>query len=78
MNEKKSEYALRLHNVCKAAIMQLAKYAEDTGTTSLFEKDINEIDEIIKDHEKRGFDCTEEKIAFDKICDIFNKQKKVL
>lgn len=75
MNEEKSEFANALYRLGKVAILRFAELLEKEGVNENTGKVIEEASAIIRNFEKAGFDCTEEKFAFSKAQSIFNKTK---
>lgn len=75
MNEEKSEFANALYRLGKVAILRFAELLEKEGINENTGKVIEEASAVIRNFEKAGFDCTEEKIALSKAQSIFNKSK---
>ena len=75
MNEEKSEFANALYKLGKVAILKIAELLEKEGITKNTGKIIEDASAVIRNFEKAGFDCTEEKIALSKAQSIFNKSK---
>lgn len=78
MNEEKSEFANAMYKLGKVAILRFAELLEKEGITENTGKIIEEASAVIRNFEKAGFDCTEEKIALSKAQSIFNKSKNVM
>jgi hypothetical protein len=78
MNEEKSEFANALYRLGKVAILRFAELLEKEGVNENTGKVIEEASVSIRNFEKAGFDCTEEKIALSKAQSIFNKSKNVM
>ena len=78
MNEEKSEFANALYRLGKVAILRFTELLEKEGITENTGKIIEEASAVIRNFEKAGFDCTEEKIALSKAQSIFNKSKNVM
>lgn len=77
MNEEKSEFANALYRLGKVAILRFAELLEKEGINEKYCKTIEDASSVIRNFEKAGFDCTEEKIALSKAQSIFNKQKEL-
>lgn len=75
MNEEKSEFANAIYKLGKVAILRFAELLEKEGIDKNTGKAIEDASAIIRNFEKAGFDCTEEKFAFYKAQSIFNKTK---
>lgn len=75
MNEEKSEFANALYRLGKVAILRFAELLEKEGVNENTGKAIEDASAVIRNFEKEGFDCTEEKIALSKVQSIFNKSK---
>ena len=75
MNEEKSEFANALYKLCKVAILKFPELLEKEGINENTGKVIEDASAVIRNFEKAGFDCTEEKIALSKAQSIFNKSK---
>lgn len=75
MNEEKSEFANALYRLGKVAILRFAELLEKEGVNENTGKVIEDASAIIRNFEKAGFDCTEEKFALSKAQSIFNKTK---
>lgn len=78
MNEEKSEFANALYKLGKVAILKFPELLEKEGINENTDKVIEEASAVIRNFEKAGFDCTEEKIALSKAQSIFNKSKNVM
>ena len=78
MNEEKSEFANAMYKLGKVAILRFAELLEKEGITENTGKTIEDASAVIRNFEKAGFDCTEEKIALSKAQSIFNKSKNVM
>ena len=78
MKEEKSEFANAMYKLGKVAILRFAELLEKEGITENTGKIIEEASAVIRNFEKAGFDCTEEKIALSKAQSIFNKSKNVM
>lgn len=78
MNEEKSEFANALYRLGKVAILRFAELLEKEGVNENTGKVIEEASVSIRNFEKAGFDCVEEKIALSKAQSIFNKSKNVM
>lgn len=78
MNEEKSEFANALYKLGKVAILKFPELLEKEGINENTGKVIEEASAVIRNFEKAGFDCTEEKIALSKAQSIFNKSKNVM
>lgn len=74
-NEEKSEFANAIYKLGKVAILRFAELLEKEGITENTGKTIEDTSAVIRNFEKAGFDCTEEKIALSKAQSIFNKSK---
>lgn len=75
MKEEKSEFANALYRLGKVAILRFAELLEKEGITENTGKTIEDASSVIRNFEKAGFDCIEEKIALFKAQSIFNKSK---
>lgn len=75
MNEEKLEFANAIYKLGKVAILRFAELLEKEGIDKNTGKAIEDASAIIRNFEKAGFDCTEEKFAFSKAQSIFNKTK---
>ena len=75
-NEEKSEIANAIYKLGKVAILRFAELLEKEGITENTGKIIKNASSFIRNFEKAGFDCTEEKIALNKSKSIFNKSKR--
>ena len=75
MNEEKSELANAIYKLGKAAILRFAELLEKEGIDKNTGEAIEDASAIIRNFEKAGFDCTEEKFALSKAQSIFNKTK---
>lgn len=75
MNEEKSEFANDLYRLGKVAILRFAELLEKEGVNENTGKVIEIASAVIRNFEKAGFDCTEEKFALSKAQSIFNKSK---
>lgn len=75
MNEEKSEFANAIYKLGKVAILRFAELLEKEGVNKNTGKAIEDASACIRNFEKAGFDCTEEKIALSKAQSIFNKSK---
>lgn len=78
MNEEKSEFANALYKLGKVAILKFPELLEKEGINENTGKVIEDASAVIRNFEKAGFDCTEEKIALSKAQSIFNKSKNVM
>lgn len=78
MKEEKSEFANAMYKLGKVAILRFAELLEKEGINENTGKVIEEASAVIRNFEKAGFDCTEEKIALSKAQSIFNKSKNVM
>lgn len=78
MNEEKSEFANALYKLGKVAILKFPELLEKEGINENTGKTIEDASAVIRNFEKAGFDCTEEKIALSKAQSIFNKSKNVM
>lgn len=76
MNKEKSDFANALYKLGKVAILKFPELLEKEGINENTGKAIEDASAVIRNFEKAGFDCTEEKIALSKAQSIFNKQKK--
>ena len=74
-NEEKSEFANAMYKLGKIAILRFAELLEKEGIDKNTGKVIEDAFAIIRNFEKAGFDCTEEKLALSKAQSIFNKSK---
>lgn len=74
-NEEKSEFANAIYKLGKVAILRFAELLEKEGITQNTGKTIENASTVIRNFEKAGFDCTEEKFALSKAQSIFNKTK---
>ena len=75
MNEEKSEFANAIYKLGKVAIISFANFLEKEGINENTGKTIEDASAVIRNFEKAGFDCTEEKLALSKAQSIFNKSK---
>lgn len=66
-NEEKSEFANAIYKLGKVAILRFAELLEKEGVTENTGKTIENASAVIRNFEKAGFDCTEEKFALSEV-----------
>lgn len=72
---KKNQNLPMLYKLGKVAIISFANFLEKEGINENTGKTIEDASAVIRNFEKAGFDCAEEKLALSKAQSIFNKSK---